>query len=337
MIFQELIDRAAPDKGIIWQYVADHMRAGVVEKIKDPATGKQVVSDAAANATIISSLQGMLEDKYHPFLLPVAQATEFLFSKIETDDAEYFFKMKMPFDNVFLDFHGTLRLDGENIKGIALSRFKAAGHTPEMARLVKENHGDLNVFFVWAITDKFMQGVHERYPYYKLSRDGKEAWAFKDFHDKIPSLASLISNKCPCLVIADSDQGTAESVKSQFSEEEKSLSEALRKIAIGFCLYVNSVNVEVVRVEGELSKKRIKQGKRVPEAYYKCKLETKSVTLEEPRGDGRSHGYQYDVRGHFKHFKKGRMKGKTLWCPPHRRGLANEVYRPKTYHLTQTT
>ncbi len=329
MIFQELIDRAAPDKGNVWQYVSNHLASVATERIKGSNGDETILADEAANACVVRSLQDMLGDNYHPFLLPINQVQQFMFSKIETEDLELFFNMKMPFNHLFLDFHGTLRLDGENVKGVLVSR-----HTPQLANIqalgdIKNAHKKMNVLMVWAVTDNFMKGLNEHYPYYKISADGAQAWAFKDFEDKIPRLANLVSTKAPCMVIAKTDSG----LRDNMDGEAKEFGEILRKIVIGFCLYVNSVNVEVIRVEGKMSKKRRKQGKRVPEPYYKCKLETKSVTMEEPRGDGSSHGYQYDVRGHFKHFKKGKMKGRTLWCPPHRRGLANEVYRPKTYHL----
>ena len=329
MIFQELIDRAAPDQGVVWQYVLNELTARAATMLKESNGSGETVSDIAANATITKGLQKMATNEFHPFLLPINQVQEFLFSKINTEDFSHFFRMKMPFNHVFLDFHGTLRLDGENVKGILVARDTSKLNN-EMTARFKDVHGELTIFLAWAVTDKFMQGLNEHYPYYKLSPDKKQAWAFRDFEEKIPALASLIMNNCPCLLISESDAGVR---STQGNNEAEELSESLRKIVVGFCLYVNSVNVEVIRVEGKMSKKRRKQGKKVPEAYYKCKLETKSVTAEESQGDGSSHGYQYDVRGHFKHFRKGKMKGRTLWCPPHRRGLANEVYRPKTYYL----
>lgn len=41
-------------------------------------------------------------------------------------------------------------------------------------------------------------------------------------------------------------------------------------------------------------------------------------------GEGTTHSYQYDVRGHFRHLKPN----KSIWIPPHRRGLSNTAYRP---------
>jgi len=35
---------------------------------------------------------------------------------------------------------------------------------------------------------------------------------------------------------------------------------------------------------------------------------------------GRTVGVRHQVRGHFKHFTKGRLEGRVLWCPPHWRG-----------------
>jgi hypothetical protein len=55
--------------------------------------------------------------------------------------------------------------------------------------------------------------------------------------------------------------------------------------------------------------------------------------VASPDGPRWKHRYQYDVRGHWMRFTKGRMTGRVIWCPPHRRGLANAIYRPSSYQV----
>jgi hypothetical protein len=45
------------------------------------------------------------------------------------------------------------------------------------------------------------------------------------------------------------------------------------------------------------------------------------------------HSYRYDVRGHPMLFRRGKLAGRVIWCPPHQRGLANTLYRPRGYRV----
>ena len=47
----------------------------------------------------------------------------------------------------------------------------------------------------------------------------------------------------------------------------------------------------------------------------------------EGDGSGRTVGVRHQVRGHFKHFTKGRLEGRVLWCPPHWRGPEIGVHK----------
>ncbi len=38
--------------------------------------------------------------------------------------------------------------------------------------------------------------------------------------------------------------------------------------------------------------------------------------------------YRFDVRGHFKHFRRGRLEGRVIWCPAFVKGPADRPYRP---------
>ena len=97
------------------------------------------------------------------------------------------------------------------------------------------------------------------------------------------------------------------------------------------CLgYLNCENIFLERQEGaseKINRKREKEGKRVLEPYYLCRI-TGYQYETVATGEGTKHGHRYDVRGHFRHYRKW---GKTTWIPAHQRGLANELYIPKTY------
>ena len=64
------------------------------------------------------------------------------------------------------------------------------------------------------------------------------------------------------------------------------------------------------------------------EPYYVCRIRgVQYDSAGNPAGEGSKHGIRYDVRGHFRRM----TNGKTTWVRAHQRGLANELYIPKTY------
>lgn len=106
--------------------------------------------------------------------------------------------------------------------------------------------------------------------------------------------------------------------------------EKIRTLSIACIGYINCVNVELVK-EGEVSaavnRKRAREGKKQLEPYYLCRiaLDVKRKEAVKENESGIHHGYRYDVRGHFRNLATGR----TIWIPPHQRGLAHELYIPK--------
>jgi len=345
MIFQELIDIMSPDQGQIMQNIRQYDSQQMIEDMA--AKKKPDIAFHNANTQIIECYTRVAKHEMHPFMVPVNQIIEFMFAKIEAEDLTHFFQMKMPFENIFIDFHGTLYEHGEHIKGVMIMREqnmldkfeqdpdlkkKMEATMPEQLRI------NTSAFVIIGITKQMMEIFYQDYPWTKLDTEGNAIHITEEGLEGILKILGGIHHKSPSAIIMGSEDATLEELKyftneEMLQEDHIDVSTMLRKIAIGFCLYVNSVNVEIIKEEGEQTKKRRKQNKPIPQPYYWCKLETKEVHVADVEGSGTKHGYQYDVRGHFKHFKQGKMKGKILWCPPHRRGLANKVYRPKTYNL----
>lgn len=109
------------------------------------------------------------------------------------------------------------------------------------------------------------------------------------------------------------------------------LRRSFRALAIACIGYINCENIYLHK-EGEVpesvNRKRAKQGKKILEPYYVCRIRGVQYDSDgEPTGEGTHHGFRYDVRGHFRKL----ATGKTTWVRPHQRGLANELYIPKTY------
>ena len=103
-----------------------------------------------------------------------------------------------------------------------------------------------------------------------------------------------------------------------------------KALAIACIGYINCENIYLHR-EGEVSEsvnaKRERKGKSRLEPYYVCRIRGVQYDKAESTGHGTAHGIRYDVRGHFRRL----TGGKTTWVRPHQRGLANELYVPKTY------
>ena len=100
-------------------------------------------------------------------------------------------------------------------------------------------------------------------------------------------------------------------------------------VAIACIGYINCENVYLHRedVPDKVNRKREAKGKSKLEPYYVCRIRGVNYDGNGTTGEGSSHGIRYDVRGHFRRL----ATGKTTWVRAHQRGLANELYVPKTY------
>jgi hypothetical protein len=104
--------------------------------------------------------------------------------------------------------------------------------------------------------------------------------------------------------------------------------------------FTTSVNAEYTKnyVDRQTRKaipKLSKKGASLPSAYYEISFFSShtgggGVSSGEHLGT-RQHPRLHMVRGHFKFFKKGKMAGRALWCPPHQRGKGD--YVPKIYKV----
>lgn len=103
-------------------------------------------------------------------------------------------------------------------------------------------------------------------------------------------------------------------------------------LAMWCLVYVNSPKMllEKVSFRQEANEKRQKKGKKKLEDYYVIQIEgTKTRYVGEPKGVGSKHSVRYDVIGHPRTLKSGRV----VWIPEHQRGVDNTIYRPKVWQL----
>lgn len=103
-----------------------------------------------------------------------------------------------------------------------------------------------------------------------------------------------------------------------------------RSLAIACIGYINCENIYLHRegaVPESVNAKRERKGKSRLEPYYICRIRGVNYDNPQATGQGAAHSIRYDVRGHFRRL----TNGKTTWVRPHQRGLANELYVPKTY------
>lgn len=105
----------------------------------------------------------------------------------------------------------------------------------------------------------------------------------------------------------------------------------IKNLSIACVGYINCENV-YLHIEGgtdeATNRRRVSKGKSRLEPYYVCRIRgVQYDSAGNPTGEGAKHGIRYDVRGHFRRM----TNGKTTWVRPHQRGLANELYVPKTY------
>jgi hypothetical protein len=151
--------------------------------------------------------------------------------------------------------------------------------------------------------------------------------------DWIVSFTAHLVDAPPAIIIDHYDpQGV---MKDSFSVPKNISTKSSKKMRIAVAAilrYINQPNTILEKqggAEEKVNRRREKDGKLRLEPYYLCRI--KKVQAEETHatGTGVPHGHIYDVRGHIRRYKSG----KEVQVRPHKRGLKNEVYLPKTYVL----
>lgn len=125
-------------------------------------------------------------------------------------------------------------------------------------------------------------------------------------------------------------------VTKKCSDTYRPRQEALLRFVIHTINFLSSPSVKLVPAEPspELQKARSRKGKEPLPGWYEITYRkhvndyTKSKVSTVPIWH---QSFRYDVRGNFASFTKGVLAGRVIWRPPHQRGLANELYKPKTY------
>lgn len=108
---------------------------------------------------------------------------------------------------------------------------------------------------------------------------------------------------------------------------------------IHFVNFLSSPSIKLVAQEHDAALQKARRSRGLPpkpgwyEITYRKHIHDYSPDKISTKVPAWKHGYRYDVRGHFKRFERGRMSGRVIWCPPHQRGVANELYRPKGYRV----
>lgn len=105
--------------------------------------------------------------------------------------------------------------------------------------------------------------------------------------------------------------------------------------------FLTSPTVELVPFspDAALQKARARRGKPPLPGWYEIQWRKRTREYNEERRTGEKaweHSFRYDVRGHPMTFRRGRLAGRVIWCPPHQRGLKHELFKPKTYRVPQT-
>lgn len=107
----------------------------------------------------------------------------------------------------------------------------------------------------------------------------------------------------------------------------------IRLLVCAMVAYINCDNVELSRVEtsAKVNAKRIRKGKKELKPYYTVRVSKRHTEAGDGAGagKGRSVSFRFDVRGHFRNYKSG----KVIWVNSHQRGLKHERYIPKAYRV----
>lgn len=243
------------------------------------------------------------------------------------------------FENVTKNYADTL--DYKLPFGCVLLQFDTPLEVPEYLRL-KTQHGNTNRVLGLLLrqdedtVENYNRGLSEYKQALEKSGINTADMNFQVLHET--ENGKVIQNLCIALYdtfhpYAFSWQSDTPLEKSYRDSDGNDLQDVnfFRNLAIACIGYINCENIYLHQegaVPDKINRKREKQGKKILESYYVCRIRGVQYDSNgEPTGEGTHHGFRYDVRGHFRRLESGR----TTWVRPHQRGLQHELYVPKTY------
>ena len=100
-------------------------------------------------------------------------------------------------------------------------------------------------------------------------------------------------------------------------------------------VYMMAKGIEIVVAPRSRAERRRDERTEFPKPWHVVRVEPRLVPDGGPSNEsGITHGYRYDVMGHLRFGKhklaSGDYRQTIEWVPPHQRGLAHELYIPKT-------
>lgn len=237
--------------------------------------------------------------------------------------------LRMPYTFIYLDISDAFPLnvlgaDGQNTRGVVVSEFSgpnlmertgkawpiimAPDGETGLLRFMPPNIPVENVVRFWSV-----QALHCSGPIHMI-----------DNMPEFSAVAFALMNDNTLALYGDKRVG------------EKAEPQAVLNFAVNLSTFLTSPAVSLVHKAPppKLNAKRARQGRPAVPGWYEIQYRrARSRRRQEDDGDGPrfKQGFRYDVRGHLKHFKRGSMAGRSIWCPPHQRGLENQIYKPKSY------
>lgn len=261
------------------------------------------------------------------------------------DFATYF---RLPFASLFIAFDKPVVLKDYTMFDMPTNADEVVDtFTGVGRRFVAHNIEVLGALF-WEVTgaeliDHFM----------KTERTPWEKYAFGDLPNYVDSIDDLINverrimtaliMKDPLnvgdvmwhsqgLMVTKSNELTY-SVPARTSAEDNAM---LKRWIIHVVDFLNSPTIQLVMrtPDAKLQRARARSNKPALVGWYEIEWSKRAERYARGTPTGRHVSYRFDVRGHFKLFRRGRLAGRRVWCPPHQRGLAHDTYRPHSYRVT---
>lgn len=276
-------------------------------------------------------------ESFNPFILSEEQLQQLLAVKVED-----YGDIKLPFNFFCIELgdNGTTFLD-EWLEEKAKHPFwqehpdRFAQNNQRIACQVMfvmyfEEQGTLSIYTTGQYQQQELKAAYEAIRRQERINTGPEALINNGYKVKISELSPEYLKKM-ITPIVEGDRVSDNAVEIQ----DSMVSQTQRQLGFlyAFCKFLESENVKTERTTLKSIKKRNKNNLPplrdvfLPHVIL-TKKQLEAVHRHFEAGTGTAHGYRYDVRGHFKHFKEGKMAGKIFWTVPHQRGLVHKIYRP---------
>lgn len=324
-------------KGLYYQKILNHAKAADSELLY--ALGVITKDEINRGEKIVeNSMTGLLSKSSMQFFSVTGEQGEIFWDMAlsgQSIEPPYRFMIRPPYENVFIEFDKPIPIPDSiysycPIGSHSIVAIMVADHPTGVIYYEDIPTNKSMCAFLWGkdCQNRYTQQFGNSHPILRAF--------FSDLEETYP--LRFIESSPTNLIIQQLHK--LETNLSLWWETENEFAVYCYELWVYLMAYIQSRTMQVIDVQpSRAERRRAKRENEIPAPWHTLQVnpELRRRAVNRSTGTGTAHRYRYDVRGHW---RRGRHKRKTgtyshtiEWVPSHQRGLANDLFIPKSYEV----